>query len=79
MKLWEIKSGKLIKTAVEHSSRIWDLSVSKQYVATASGDSTVKLWSISDSNSNSVMTLTGSVGDVYSVCFHPGQVKYIFL
>jgi COMPASS component SWD3 len=57
-----------------HTSRIWDVASRSdgQFVASASGDTTIKLWDIRHESIHSCSsTLTGNEGDVYSVQFHP--------
>ncbi|KAG0217380.1 hypothetical protein BGX33_010683 [Mortierella sp. NVP41] len=54
-------------------SRIWDVSSNDAgtTVASASGDSTVKIWDIKGSKASCRATLSGHSGDVYTVKYHP--------
>jgi len=47
-----------------------------KFVATASGDATVKLWDTQKSACSA--TLCEHDGDVYTVEFHPAQVCFLF-
>ncbi|RKP01996.1 hypothetical protein CXG81DRAFT_2085, partial [Caulochytrium protostelioides] len=59
-----------------HTARIWALSVDRagERVATASGDGTVKLWSLTPclgGESTPLLTFAEHTKDVYTVAFHP--------
>ncbi|KAJ3269101.1 hypothetical protein HDV01_001874 [Terramyces sp. JEL0728] len=56
-----------------HTSRIWDISCRPdgKFVASGSGDSTIKLWDVKNIGAPCVSTLLGHSGDVYTVQYHP--------
>ncbi|KAI8929536.1 WD40-repeat-containing domain protein [Entophlyctis helioformis] len=72
-RVWETETGAAVGVLEGHSSRIWDMSstLDGSFVASASGDSTVKLWSLKESTMPCVSTLQGGSGDVYTVKYHP--------
>jgi WD40 repeat protein len=50
IKLWDIKTGKLLYTFTGHRDLVWDVNISLdgKLAASASWDTTVKLWDIAD-------------------------------
>ncbi|KAI8804757.1 WD40-repeat-containing domain protein [Cladochytrium replicatum] len=72
-RLWDVESGECRSTLHGHTSRIWDVSTDKsgRSIASASGDTTVKIWDYSQETPTCVSTLEDSSGDVYSVRYHP--------
>ena len=79
LRIWDTASAQCLDVLQGHRSRIWDLSTTHQgdFVASASGDSTVKIWNLNNARANCVTTLNGHAGDVYSVRYHPNEVKKI--
>jgi WD40 repeat protein len=69
IQLWSLPHGNLIKDFREHSDRIWDISFSpdNQKLASASADTTVRLWS-KDGTALSILNHTAAVT---SVSFSP--------
>jgi COMPASS component SWD3 len=90
VKVWDIETSHCQTTLLGHTSRIWDISSSRngEFVASGSGDGTIKLWSMTGfDKSQCVATITndfveeGAIGkrgsgDVYSVKFHPSGVTF---
>ncbi|KAJ3363747.1 hypothetical protein HDU91_002881 [Kappamyces sp. JEL0680] len=72
-RIWNTETGDCSAVLTGHTSRIWDVSsrADGQFVASASGDTTIKLWDLGFSSYSCVSTLTGNDGDVYSVQYHP--------
>jgi len=81
LRVWDTESGDCLHILEGHSSRIWDVSSNEagNTVASASGDSTVKIWDIRGSKSSCRATLGGHSGDVYTVKYHPTSVRGKFL
>lgn len=76
LRLWDTFTAETLAVLRGHTSRIWDVSASKsgRFVASASGDSTIKLWNVSRVSTdfgNRVSSLTGHEGDIYSLQIHP--------
>ncbi|MCU0548302.1 MAG: AAA-like domain-containing protein [Leptolyngbya sp. Prado105] len=70
IKLWTAK-GRLVKQWKAHRTQINSLSFSKDLLASASGDGTIKLWR----DGSLVRTLSSRNGQVYSTSFSPnGQM-----
>ncbi|XP_024385842.1 uncharacterized protein [Physcomitrium patens] len=81
LRVWDVEGGRCVRVLGDgeigsgggHTSRIWDVSSSSSgdFIASASGDSTVKFWNLrGSSKSPCSATLTGHEGDVYSVKYH---------
>lgn len=81
LQVWDVEDGRRVRVLGDgelgsgggHTSRIWDVtsSSSGDFIASASGDSTVKFWNLRGSNKSPCSaTLTGHEGDVYSVKYH---------
>ncbi|XP_063928086.1 WD repeat-containing protein 5B-like [Zophobas morio] len=77
--LWGVDNGKLVKTFKGHTSRIWDLNSNKNgsFIVSASSDRTIKLWSVFSEKEESIATLSGHVGDVYTCFVHSAQSHII--
>ncbi|CDS02671.1 hypothetical protein LRAMOSA00076 [Lichtheimia ramosa] len=75
LRIWGTETGECHAILEGHTSRIWDVSTTTQgdFVASASGDGTVKVWNLRDSLPQCATTLTGHSGDVYSARYHPHQ------
>ncbi|MDZ8228017.1 MAG: ribosome assembly protein 4, partial [Nostoc sp. ChiVER01] len=71
IKLWDISTGKAIKTLTGHSSWVYSVVFSPdgKTLASGSGDKTIKLWDVS--TGKAIKTLTGHSSGVYSVVFSP--------
>lgn len=66
IKLWTAQ-GKLLKQWKAHDTQVNSLSFSGEFLASGSGDGTVKLWK----DGTLIRTLTSRNGQVYSVSFSP--------
>ena len=68
MKLWDVASGKEIRTFKGHSSWLSSVAFSPdgRHVLSASGDQTIKLWDIATGN-----VVKTFIGDSHSVTFSP--------
>jgi len=71
IKLWDITTGKEIRTLQGHSSWVWSVSFSPdgKTLASGSGDKTIKLWDIT--TGREILTLKGHSSSVLSVSFSP--------
>jgi DNA-binding helix-hairpin-helix protein with protein kinase domain len=71
IKLWNIKTGKLLQTLKSHSSWVSSVAYSPdgQTVASGSRDSTIKLWNIK--TGNLLQTFTAHSSSVISVAYSP--------
>lgn len=76
LNIFDLRNKKMIAVATGHKSRItgMDWLESKKYIATASGDGTVRLWNERGDSVNMITTVTGSP---YSVAFTPDQKKMV--
>ncbi|KAJ3417585.1 hypothetical protein HDV05_000042 [Chytridiales sp. JEL 0842] len=74
-RVWDTETAECVGVLEGHTSRIWELTSNKSgsIVASASGDSTVKLWDMKDPKMPCVSTLVGGSGDIYSVKYHPNE------
>ncbi|XXQ34984.1 WD40 repeat-containing protein SMU1 [Plasmodiophora brassicae] len=84
IKIWDTETAHCLSTFQGHTSRVWDVAsnVFGTMVASCSGDSTVKVWdtrpsALEAASSNSLLTLAGHEGDVYSVKFHPNNAHLV--
>eukprot|EP00301_Raphidiophrys_heterophryoidea_P020228 c4976_g1_i1.p1 GENE.c4976_g1_i1~~c4976_g1_i1.p1 ORF type:complete len:617 (+),score=149.73 c4976_g1_i1:115-1851(+) len=77
IRVHDVEQGRVISTLPgSHKARVWSLAASSSaaLLASASADSTVKIWKIEDPTETSELaTLSAHTSDVYSVCFHPNQ------
>ncbi|MCT7990668.1 WD40 repeat domain-containing protein [Laspinema olomoucense] len=71
VKIWEIHSGNLIKTAIGHTGSAIALAISPngELFASGSGDNTIKLWELKTGKLR--FTLRGHTGWVNALAFHP--------
>ena len=70
IRLWNPKTGRLLRTLTGHTSGIWSVSFSPDGQTLASGGrDTVRLWDVN--TGEHLRTLTGHTGYVYSVSFSP--------
>ncbi len=69
--LWEVSSGKLLKTLQGHTQEVRSVAFSSDGKTLASGyeDRTVRLWEVS--SGKSLNTLQGHTGWIFSVAFSP--------
>jgi WD40 repeat protein/DNA replication protein DnaC len=67
IKLWDIKTGRLINTLKGHTGWVYSVAISKEagMIASGSGDETIKLWDIR--TGRLINTLKGHTGSVSSV------------
>ncbi|ORZ20359.1 WD40-repeat-containing domain protein [Absidia repens] len=75
LRIWDVETAECLDVLEGHQSRIWDVSGTQNgdFIASASGDGLVKIWSLKDSKACCVNTLKGHSGDVYSVKYHPNE------
>jgi WD40 repeat protein len=75
LKLWEVGSGRLIRTFEGHESRVYSVAFSPdgKYVVSGSGDKTLKLW---EAGSGRLVLFIKHKHSVNSVAFSPDG-KYI--
>ena len=71
IKIWEIETGRCIRTLEEHTSSVTSVvySPNGKYVASGSGDGTIKLWEVS--SGSCVKTLEEHTSSVTSVVYSP--------
>jgi WD40 repeat protein len=70
--LWDAQDGRLLHVLAGHTGPVLgiDFSPDGRLLATASADSTIKIWSLSNPESNP-LTLSGHSAAVYHVQFSP--------
>jgi WD40 repeat protein len=69
IKLWDVESGRLIKSFIGHSSGVRSIAVSKDgTIASGSFDKTIKIWEL---DGTLKYTLTGHNGYIWSVAISP--------
>ncbi len=81
IKLWDVESGECVQTLQEHTDWMYAVAFSpsqsgatlddlpETWLASASGDRTIKLWNLQ--SSECFRTLTGHTGWVYAMTIHP--------
>jgi len=71
IKLWEVESGREIRTFLGHTKSVYSVAFSPdgKYVLTGSSDNTIKLWEIE--SGREIRTFSGHTKSVYSVAFSP--------
>jgi WD40 repeat protein len=71
IKLWDIQSGKEIRSFKGHTNEVTSVCFSPdgRYALSGSYDKTLKLWDIN--NGKEIRSFKGHAGPVYSVCFSP--------
>ncbi|MEH2436138.1 MAG: ribosome assembly protein 4, partial [Nostoc sp.] len=71
IRLWDVSTGKAIKTLTGHSNSVISVGFSPdgKTLASGSGDNTIKLWDVS--TGKAIRTLTGHSSSVNSVGFSP--------
>lgn len=76
IKLWEVETGRLLRTLTGHTGDICSVSYSPNgvYLASGSKDETIKLWEVK--TGNCIKILTGHTGYVQSVTYSPDG-KYL--
>lgn len=69
IKLWNVASGKLLRTFSRHSSTVWSVAVSPdgQRFASSSGDKTADVWDLA--TGEFLCTLVGHSGTVWDTAF----------
>ncbi len=75
IKLWELGTGKQIRTLWGHSNWVWSVAFSPdgKTLFSGSGDKTLKIWQIP--SGKIIRTLTGHSGPIYSIAVSPdGQI-----
>lgn len=75
--IFSIDDGATRRVLAGHQSRIWDVASTQngRFLASGSGDGTVRIWSASTGECASVLTAIG--GDVYSVRWQPGREDHV--
>ena len=82
VKLWEVSTGREIRTFIGHAKPVYSVALSPddRYALSGSADETIKLWDIQTGKKIRTFigntTFTGYRGTVYSVVFSPDG-KYI--
>jgi WD40 repeat protein len=77
VKLWEIATGKEIRTLSAHNGSIYGLAFRPdgKVLASASGDRTVKLWDVA--TGKRLDTLSQSLKELYTVAFSPDGTRLV--
>ena len=73
VRVWEVETGKLLRTIEDHSDWILGLAFSPDghYLATASRDKTSKVFDLRTKESEALATFSGHADTVYAVTFTP--------
>ena len=76
IKLWEVETGRLLRTLTGHTDDVYSVAYSpdEKYVASSSSDETIKIWEVA--TGNCIKTLTGHTSYVRSVSYSPDG-KYL--
>jgi len=76
IKLWEVETGRLLRTLAGHTNDVCSVCYSPdgKYLASGSDDYTIKLWEVK--TGECVQTLIGHTENVTSVCYSPDG-KYL--
>ncbi|UCH93238.1 MAG: NACHT domain-containing protein [Candidatus Aminicenantes bacterium] len=71
IKLWDVQSGKEIKTFIGHKGRVWDCTFSPEgkFILSAAEDNTLKLWGVR--SEKEIKTFNGHKAPVWSCAFSP--------
>ncbi|CAD0228247.1 putative WD-40 repeat-containing protein [Planktothrix agardhii] len=71
IKIWELSTGRELRTLTKHSDEVWSVAISPdgQTLVSGSDDKTIKIWELS--TGRELRTLTGHDGNVYSVAISP--------
>ncbi|CAB4042172.1 WD40 repeat domain-containing, partial [Paramuricea clavata] len=69
LNLWRVASGELLDVIPAHDTAIWSLCTTQDglCIATASNDTTIKLWRADTLNIEAIATLVGHTDSVCSV------------
>ncbi|KAI8912581.1 WD40-repeat-containing domain protein [Gorgonomyces haynaldii] len=73
VRIWSTTTGECLDVLTGHTSRIWDLSCTRdgRYIASCSGDATIKIWDVCENTKPCIQTLAQHQNDVYSTDYHP--------
>jgi uncharacterized protein YjiK len=71
IKLWDMASGRVLRTLTGHANQVWSVAFSPdgRTLASGSSDTTIKLWE--SASGELLRTLSGHTNWVYSVAFSP--------
>ena len=69
IKIWEVATGRLLRTLAEHIEDVNSVAYSPNgaYLASGSGDETIKIWEVA--SGECIKTLEGHAGSVYFVMY----------
>ena len=76
IKIWEVETGRLLRTLTGHTDHVYSVSYSPdgKYIASGSNDNTIKIWEVA--TGECIRTLTGHTSYVKSVMYSPDG-KYL--
>ncbi|MGH7495062.1 MAG: WD40 repeat domain-containing protein, partial [bacterium] len=76
VRLWEVKSGKLLRSLKGHQNTVWSVQFSPdgEKLASGSSDNSVRLWEVK--SGKCLQVLEGHLGPVYTICLAPNR-KYL--
>ncbi|OHT02164.1 hypothetical protein TRFO_30880 [Tritrichomonas foetus] len=63
--LWDVKKCQQVSQLKGHKGRVWSIATTEKYAATASADSTIRIWDIE--NQSLSATFSAHTDDVYAV------------
>jgi WD40 repeat protein len=76
---WDLTKGEMVGELIGHTGPVYDISIApnQKWVATASGDSTVRLWNTQSDGEEQDFVFRNHIAPVYTVTFFPSSDKLV--